>query len=48
LVQTEAMLVISFTVTLAGALPPSTARNASAELSPALLLTPATPPLATI
>jgi hypothetical protein len=47
LVQTEAIVVISLTVTLVGALPPSTARNASAGLSPAPLLTEATQPLAT-
>ena len=46
LVQTDATVVISLTVTCVGGVAPSTVRNASAGLSPAPLLTEATPPLA--
>ena len=46
LVQTDATVVISLMVRWAGGVAPSTARNAISGLSPALLLTEATPPLA--
>jgi len=46
LVNADATVVSSLTVTRAGGSPPSTARNASAGLSPAPLLTEGTPPLA--
>jgi hypothetical protein len=45
-VHTEATVVISSIVTVAGGLPPSAVRNASDALSPAPLFTAATPPLA--